>query len=73
LNISYTFPDPSTPEGVNLTEEAKDLISKLLVRTPKLRLGAGRPGSSNDYTALKSHSYFAGIDFDKVFLMKSPI
>jgi len=38
-----------------------------------MRLGAGRYGTQNDYDGLKRHPFFAGIDFDKVFLMKSPI
>ena len=55
------------------TEEAKDLISKLLVRDPRQRLGAGRVGSNNDFDVLKKHKFFYGIDFDKIFLLPSPV
>jgi serine/threonine protein kinase len=41
-----------------LSEEAKDLIDCILQIKPERRLGAGPKGSSNDYTALKSHSFF---------------
>ena len=37
------------------------------------RLGAGMRGSENDYDALKRHPFFKGIDFEKIFLIKSPI
>ena len=59
-------------EEPNFTKEAKDLITKLLKKDPYSRLGAGPFGSDNDYFALKNHPYFKGIDFDKVFLMKTP-
>lgn len=72
-SCTFTYPDPATPEGANFTEEAKDLINKLLVRDPKARLGAGREGTPNDYNGLKEHPFFKGLDFDHVFLMKSPL
>jgi hypothetical protein len=28
-----------------------------------MRLGAGPKGSDNDYESLKSHAFFAGVDF----------
>ncbi len=34
------------------------------------RLGAGPPGSSNDYKALKSHQFFKGVAFDKLNSIK---
>mmetsp|Transcript_32690 Transcript_32690/g.56863 ORF Transcript_32690/g.56863 Transcript_32690/m.56863 type:complete len:414 (-) Transcript_32690:4523-5764(-) len=48
-----------------------DLIQKLLISTPTRRLGAGPPGSDNDYSALKSHPFFEGIDFSN--LIEAPI
>lgn len=36
-----------------MPEAAVALIKKLLVREPSKRLGAGVPGTDNDYTALK--------------------
>lgn len=56
----------------DFSPEAKDLISKLLLKNPHQRLGTGEYGSDRDYNALKSHPYFKGIDFDKVFLMRTP-
>lgn len=61
-NVNYHFTDDFTPE-------AKDLISRLLVKDPFKRLGAGDFGSENDYNELKNHPFFKGTDFDKVFLM----
>jgi hypothetical protein len=43
------------------------------LKNPYARLGAGRPGSDNDYDALKRHDFFKSIDFDKIFLMRSPL
>ena len=42
------------------SEEAKDLISKLLVIDPKKRLGAG----PNGFEDLKNHQYFKDINWD---------
>lgn len=56
----------------DFSPEARDLITKLLDRDPYQRLGAGPFGSENDYNALKNHSYFKNVDFDKVFLMEVP-
>jgi len=44
----------------NFSEEAKDLITKLLDLDPKTRLGAGKNGFEN----LKNHKYFEDIDWD---------
>lgn len=63
--------DPKFPEG--FPEVAKDLCMKLLEKDPFKRLGAGKPGSENDIFALKSHSFFEGIDFDKLHSKESPI
>jgi hypothetical protein len=41
-----------------------DLIEKLLQLNPNDRLGAGPPGSMNDYAALKAHPYFKGMNFN---------
>ena len=38
-----------------LSGTAEQLLLKL---NPKDRLGAGRPGSTNDYTMLMKHPYF---------------
>ena len=44
----------------NFSEEAKDLINKLLNLDPKKRLGAGKNGFEN----LKKHKYFEDVDWD---------
>ena len=44
----------------NFSEEAKDLIRKLLALDPNKRLGAGKNGFNN----LKNHKYFEDIDWD---------
>jgi 3-phosphoinositide dependent protein kinase-1 len=46
------------PAEANLSDATKDVIDKLLQVNPFKRLGAGRPGTPNDLTALKSHQYF---------------
>jgi serine/threonine protein kinase len=48
----YTFPD-------HFSEDAKDLISKLLIANPLKRFGYGPNGFEN----LKNHSFFKDIDF----------
>jgi len=53
--------DYSFQEGFN--EEAKDLIRRLLVIEPKERLGAR---DKKYYTSLREHSFFRGVDFDKL-------
>ena len=65
----YAFPvnDPNFPE------EARDFVQKLLKKEPSERLGAGYEGSDNDYHALKNHPFFDGINFEKIFLLPSPI
>jgi 3-phosphoinositide dependent protein kinase-1 len=61
---SFQFPPGIDPEGINL-------VQRLLVNKPALRLGAGLPGSDNDYASLKSHPFFSGIDFAS--LLSAPI
>ena len=52
------------PEFV--TDEAKDLISSLLVPNPKKRLGYGPDGSKK----IKEHPYFLGINWDDAWNRK---
>lgn len=46
--------------------EVNDLVDKLLQLNPEDRLGAGRQGSKNDYSALKAHPFFKEIDFGRL-------
>ena len=46
-----------------LEAEAVDIIDRLLHLDPAERLGAGEPGSGNDWEALKAHPFFKGINF----------
>ena len=40
---------------------------------PSERLGAGPPGSQNDYEALKAHPFFKGINFKTLSQTAPPI
>ena len=45
-----------------MSEESKDILSKLLIRDPKNRLGSGE----QDANELKSHPFFSDIDWAKL-------
>ena len=47
----------------NFSSEAKSLLSGLLERDPAKRLGS----SEDDAKELKSHVWFASIDWDKLY------
>ena len=55
------------PKRVNLSEDAKDVIRKLLEKNPKKRLG-----SQSGIEEIKSHPFFASIDFDLIVQKKIP-
>jgi serine/threonine protein kinase len=59
-NIDIKKYDEKIPFYNNFSEEAKDLISKLVVKEPDKRLGAG----PNGFEDLKSHKYFKEINWD---------
>jgi len=63
INCRYTFPE----EGFD--PDAKDLIEKLLKLDPKSRLGSEQCGG---YAALKSHSFFNGVDWDNITETTAP-
>jgi 3-phosphoinositide dependent protein kinase-1 len=50
-------------EKIKIPDDAKDLISKILVKEPSKRLGGGEPGTEYDIAHLKSHPFFKGIDW----------
>lgn len=49
--------------GDEFSDEAADLISKLLQRDPKKRLGYGVNGTND----IKNHPWFKSIDWDKLY------
>ena len=49
------------PKRIALSEDAKDIIKKLLEKNPKKRLG-----SQKGIEEIKSHPFFANIDFDLI-------
>ena len=63
--LDYTFPD-------GFDEQAKDLVQKLLVKSPAERLGAGELGNPNDIKSLKSHPFFAPIDWSTLWTATAP-
>ena len=57
-----TLKFPPAPE---ISEDAKDFISKLLVRDVKKRLG-----TVGDFEEIKKHSWFKDIDWEKLYNKK---
>ncbi len=62
-NVKYSFDDNLVPE------DAKDLISKILIKDPTKRLGY----QSKDYSEIKSHPFFKDINFDNLETQYPPI
>jgi tRNA A-37 threonylcarbamoyl transferase component Bud32 len=52
-----------------MSESAKDLITKLMRRNPKKRLGA----SKRDAEEIKAHPFFEGLDWNMVIEKKLPV
>jgi 3-phosphoinositide dependent protein kinase-1 len=63
--LDYSFPEGFDPE-------AKDLIQKLIVRDPMQRLGAGPPGSAFSMQSLRSHHFFASINWKTLWADPAP-
>ena len=59
-------------EKITIPDDAKDLISKILVKEPNKRLGGGEPGTEYDIAHLKSHPFFKGIDWKNLHNMTPP-
>ena len=55
------------PKRIKLSEEAKDVIIKLLDKNPKKRLG-----SQNGIEDIKTHPFFASLDFNLIEQKKLP-
>ena len=59
-------------EKITIPDDAKDLISKILVKEPNKRLGGGEPGTEYDIAHLKSHPFFKGIDWKNLHGVTPP-
>ncbi len=64
-NVKYSFDD----KEVKIPDDAKDLISKILVKDPTKRLGF----DSKDYSEIKNHPFFKGIVFDNLEFEDPPL
>ncbi len=85
LTSEYLFNEPNdylTFEAIrkgeyklqtDLPDDAKDLISRLLVKDPKDRLGNGPEGSDNDFKALKNHVFFQDLEWAMLQDCESPL
>ena len=62
-NVKYSF------DNTDIPDDAKDLISKILVKDPKQRIGY----NSKDYSEIKNHPFFKGINFDELEYEAPPI
>ena len=60
LNYSWEIKDKYETKIIDIPNDAKDLIQKILVKDPKQRIGYG----SKDYKEIKEHPFFKGINFD---------
>ena len=65
-NIKYNFEEN---DKNNISEEAKDLISKILIKDPCKRIGY----NSYDYNEIKNHPFFKGINFDNLEKEQKPV
>ncbi|KAF7375983.1 Protein kinase domain-containing protein [Mycena sanguinolenta] len=63
--VEYEFPN-------GFDEQAKDLVTHLLVHDQLQRLGAGPRGSGNDPAALKAHPFFASIAWTSLWTDPAP-
>jgi 3-phosphoinositide dependent protein kinase-1 len=62
----------SFPQDVAISENAKDLIKKILVKDPSKRLGAGEPNTDLDLEHLKKHPFFKGIKWKNITSQNVP-
>lgn len=54
------FPDP-VKHGIDMTDDAKDMIEKLLNKDPKKRMGA-----TNGIEEILAHDWFKNIEIDRL-------
>ena len=62
----------SFPEDIAISENAKDLIKKILIKDPSKRLGAGEPNTDIDLEHLKKHPFFKGIKWKNIINQNVP-
>ena len=62
----------SFPKKISISENAKDLIKKILIKDPSKRLGAGEPKTELDIEHLKNHSFFKGIKWKNIYTQNVP-
>lgn len=61
LNAEFSW-----PQDLTVSDEAKDLVGRLLKMNPLERLGAGKPCSPNDISILLKHPFFAHIPINSL-------
>lgn len=66
LELDYEW-----PTDISISADAKSLVDSLLKLKPEERIGAGKPGTENDFTCLMKHPYFTGVDFKN--LLRTPV
>jgi 3-phosphoinositide dependent protein kinase-1 len=59
-------------DNILIPDDAKDIIKKLLIKDPFLRLGGGSNGSEYDINSLKKHPFFNNINFDNIINENPP-
>ena len=77
VNTFLTFKNIETlsityEENISISENAKDLIKKILVKEPSKRLGAGEPKTDLDLEHLKKHPFFKGIKWKNIINQNVP-
>jgi serine/threonine protein kinase len=66
LSLDYAWPEKPT-----VSDEAKDLVERLLKLNPIERLGAGPMPSHNDFHQLEFHPFFVKLKLSE--LCKQPV
>jgi len=73
IQIFKNIIDMKYEMAIDIPDEAKDFINKLLVEDPMKRLGVGEKGSEFDFEALKSHEFFKDISFEDLYFTNPPL
>ena len=62
----------SYDKNISISETAKDLINKIIIKDPSKRLGAGEPNTNYDLEHLKKHPFFKGIKWKNIINQNVP-